>query len=230
MLKQSIFSKDRIFEYRSVSRGAVCLYCAQMKRDVFPAADTVAPCSTVRTSMQHGVFLTHWHGIAPCLKPADFERRACLAERHPIGSEATTKTLSVDPARATANAVAGTAFLSPAEPEKTLLEEAPIVAIRAVMHLGNRGEARRSVLLSLGTDGTQRSKRLRRCFKTQTTRSLTTVCLNKVCVRAASARTNIYHLPFSDELQGISSVSLIIFKLSWLIRWRGIKSLPSPFV
>jgi hypothetical protein len=49
-----------------------------MKRDVFPTAGAVAPHSTERTSIQHGVFLTRLHRIAVRLELANLEHSARL--------------------------------------------------------------------------------------------------------------------------------------------------------
>ena len=59
-----------------------------MKRDVFTAADTVAPHSTACTSIQHGAFLKRLPGISACLEPANLKRSARLVTPHSIESQA----------------------------------------------------------------------------------------------------------------------------------------------
>jgi len=204
-----------------------------MKRDVVPVAGTVEPSLTARTSIQYGAFFTHLYGVAPCLEPADFEHRARLAERHPIGSKAITRTLGIELARKVAANFDGDCETLPfsADPEKTSLEKPRTATDRVAMGLASRGQACGSVRSSALTDGTQRLKCSRLRFKTPIARAFTTVCVNRVWARAAAGLTDICYLPSSHELHGYFLGLLHpFFWWSWRVRRRGTKSPPPPFV
>jgi len=59
-----------------------------MKRDVTPAANTVAPRSTAKASVQYGAFLTPSHGIPVGLEPGSGELVAYVVTPHSIDSQA----------------------------------------------------------------------------------------------------------------------------------------------
>lgn len=175
-----------------------------MKRDVFPTGGTVAPRSTARTCIQHGVFLAPLCDTAACLEPAGLERSAGSVTPHSIEPGAKTWTLGIDLARKeAANFDGGSAVrMFAAGPEKTSLEQPQNATDCMALRLASRGQACESPRLPAPIDVTQRLKCSRVRFRALIAKPFTTVCVNRAWARVAGGHPDICYSPSSHELHG----------------------------